>query len=189
MNTRENYADTQNGNMLAHWSGVSNCRKPIIAAVNGFALGGGCELAMSCDIILASEDAKFGQPEILLGTIPGVGGTQRLIRAVGKSKAMEWVLTGAQFTAAEAERAGLVSRVVPAGEVLDEAVKVADKIASYSAPVAILAKECVNAAEELSLADGIRFERGLFHATWALDDRREGFQAFIEKRAASWRHQ
>jgi enoyl-CoA hydratase/carnithine racemase len=188
MNKRGSYADTLQENMLAHWHAVSAIRMPIVAAVNGFALGGGCELAMSCDIILASEDAKFGQPEILLGTIPGVGGTQRLIRAVGKSKAMEWVLTGAQFTAAEAERAGLVSRVVPAGEVLDEAIKVADKIASYSAPVAILAKECVNAAEELSLVDGLRFERGLFHATWALEDRREGFQAFIEKRPAAWTH-
>merc|ERR1719226_301993 len=124
MNSRSSYADTQNGNMLAHWSGVSDCRKPIIAAVNGFALGGGCELAMSCDIILASEDAKFGQPEIKLGTIPGVGGTQRLIRAVGKSKAMELILTGGMFSAAEAEKAGLVSRVVPAGEALNEAVKV-----------------------------------------------------------------
>merc|ERR1719436_797175 len=123
MNTRENFADTQNGNMLAHWAGVSNTRKPVIAAVNGFALGGGCELAMSCDIILASEDAKFGQPEIKLGTIPGVGGTQRLIRAVGKSKAMELVLTGDMLTAADAEKAGLVSRVVPAGAAMDEAVK------------------------------------------------------------------
>merc|ERR1719440_912144 len=187
MNGRTDFATVHSENMLAHWSGVSGCRKPIIAAVNGFALGGGCELAMSCDIIIAAEEAKFGQPEITLGTIPGVGGTQRLIRAVGKSKAMEWVLTGGMFSAAEAERAGLVARVVPAGTVLDEAIKTADKIASFSSPVACLGKECVNVAEEISLAEGLRFERGLFHATWALADRREGFQAFIEKRKPVWR--
>lgn len=189
MHKRDSFAECQRENMLAHWHGLSAIRMPIVAAVNGFALGGGCELAMACDIIIAAENAKFGQPEILLGTIPGVGGTQRLIRAVGKSKAMEWVLTGDTFSAADAERAGLVARVVPAGEALDEAVKVADKIASFSAPVAALAKECVNAAEELSLADGLRFERGLFHGTWALEDRREGFQAFIDKRPAAWKHQ
>merc|ERR1712217_344898 len=188
MNTRQNYSDTHNGNMLAHWSGVSNTRKPVIAAVNGFALGGGCELAMSCDIILASEDEKFGQPEIKLGTIPGVGGTQRLIRAVGKSRAMELILTGDMLSAAEAERIGLVARVVPSGTVLDEAVKMAEKIAAYSLPVIRLAKECVNVAEETTLEQGLRFERNLFHATWGLEDRREGFEAFIEKRAATWRH-
>merc|ERR1712232_640029 len=144
MNTRENYGDTQNGNMLAHWGAVSSIRKPIVAVVNGFALGGGCELAMTCDIIIASEDAKFGQPEIKLGTIPGVGGTQRLIRAVGKSRAMELILTGDMLSAAEAERIGLVARVVPSGGVVDEAVKMAEKIASYSLPVVRLAKECVN---------------------------------------------
>lgn len=189
MNTRTCFADTRRGNMLAHWSGVSGIRKPIVAAVNGFALGGGCELAMSCDIIIASEDAKFGQPEIKLGTIPGVGGTQRLIRAVGKSKAMQLILTGDMLSAEEAEKAGLVSQVVPKGEALDEAIKVAEKIAAYSLPVSVLAKECVNAAAETSLAEGLRLERGLFHATWGLDDRREGFQAFIEKRQPSWRHQ
>merc|ERR1719436_508645 len=126
MNTRTCYADTTKNNMLAHWSGISSIRKPVVAAINGFALGGGCELAMSCDILIASEDAKFGQPEIKLGTIPGVGGTQRLIRAVGKSKAMEWVLTGAMFSAKEAEQAGLVSRVVPSGMVLEEALKTAE---------------------------------------------------------------
>mmetsp|Transcript_11737 Transcript_11737/g.26773 ORF Transcript_11737/g.26773 Transcript_11737/m.26773 type:complete len:298 (+) Transcript_11737:64-957(+) len=189
MNGRASYADTRRGNMLAHWSGVSAIRKPVIAAVNGFALGGGCELAMSCDIILASEDAKFGQPEIKLGTIPGVGGTQRLIRAVGKSKAMQLILTGDMLTAAEAEKAGLVAQVFPSGTVLDEAIKTAEKIASMSAPVAALAKECVNAAEETPLAEGLRLERGLFHATWGLDDRREGFEAFIEKRKPNWRHQ
>lgn len=188
MNSRENYADTRHCNMLAHWTAVSNTRKPIIAAVNGFALGGGCELAMTCDIIIASEDAKFGQPEISLGTIPGVGGTQRLLKAVGKSKAMEWILTGKMYTAAEAEKDGLVARVVPSGEVLDEAVKMAEKIASFSSPVAIMAKECVNIAEEVSLAEGLRYERALFHATWALADRREGFQAFSEKRKPAWNH-
>jgi len=187
MHSREDYAAVRHCDMLAHWSGVSSIRKPVIAAVNGFALGGGCELAMSCDIIIASEDAKFGQPEITLGTIPGVGGTQRLIRAVGKSKAMELVLSGAMLTASEAERAGLVSRVVPQGSALEEALKVAEKIASFSTPVAQLAKECVNAAAETTLTEGLRFERGLFHATWALEDRREGFQAFIEKRKPSWR--
>lgn len=188
MHSRQSYSDVRNDNMLAHWSAVSNARKPIIAAVGGFALGGGCELAMACDIIIASEDAKFGQPEIKLGTIPGVGGTQRLIRAVGKSKAMEWVLTGEMISAHEAEKAGLVSRVVPAGQALEEAIKVAEKIASFSSPVAVLAKECVNAAAETTLAEGIRFERGLFHATWALEDRREGFQAFSEKRQPTWKH-
>jgi len=188
MNSREGYPEVRASNMLAHWSGLSGIRKPVIAAVNGFALGGGCELAMSCDIIVASEDAKFGQPEIKLGTIPGVGGTQRLIRAVGKSKAMELILTGEQMSAAEAERLGLVARVVPSGTALDEAVKVAEKIAAFSTPVAQLAKECVNAAEEMSLAEGLRFERHLFHATWGLDDRREGFQAFIDKRAPEFKH-
>merc|ERR1719384_311717 len=148
MGSRQGYSQVRQCNMLAHWSGVSSFRKPIIAAVNGFALGGGCELAMSCDIIIASAEAKFGQPEIKLGTIPGVGGTQRLIRAVGKSRAMELILTGDMITAAEAERAGLVAQVFPSGEVLDEAIKMAEKIASMSAPVAALAKECVDAAAE-----------------------------------------
>lgn len=188
MNTRTCYADTTKNNMLAHWSGISSIRKPVVAAINGFALGGGCELAMSCDILIASEEAKFGQPEIKLGTIPGVGGTQRLIRAVGKSKAMELILTGDMMTAAEAEKAGLVSKVVPSGKAAEEALKVAERIASFSAPVAALAKECVNAAEETSLAEGLRLERGLFHATWGLEDRSEGFQAFIDKRAPAWRH-
>lgn len=167
MNSRSNYSDTRKDNMLAHWSAITGIRKPIIAAVGGFALGGGCELAMSCDIIIASEAAKFGQPEIKLGTIPGVCGTQRLIRAVGKSKAMELILTGEMLTAEEAEKAGLVARVVPTGSEVEE--------------------ECVNASQELTLAEGLRFERHLFHATWGLEDRREGFQAFIEKRAAKWK--
>jgi len=188
MNGRKTYSDVRNDNMLAHWTAVSSTRKPIVAAVDGFALGGGCELAMSCDIIIASEAAKFGQPEIKLGTIPGVGGTQRLIRAVGKSKAMEWILTGDMISAEQAEKAGLVSKVVPAGTALDEAVKVAEKIATFSMPVVQLAKECVNVAEESTLAEGIRFERHLFHATWGLEDRAEGFQAFSEKRQPTWKH-
>lgn len=187
MNSRSNYSDTRKDNMLAHWSAITGIRKPIIAAVGGFALGGGCELAMSCDIIIASEAAKFGQPEIKLGTIPGVCGTQRLIRAVGKSKAMELILTGEMLTAEEAEKAGLVARVVPTGSEVEEAIKIAEKIASFSVPAVQLAKECVNASQELTLAEGLRFERHLFHATWGLEDRREGFQAFIEKRAAKWK--
>jgi len=154
----------------------------------GFALGGGCELAMSCDVIIAAEDAKFGQPEIKLGTIPGVGGTQRLIRAIGKYKAMELILTGDMLSAAEAERAGLVSRVVPTVDVVDEAIKTATKIASFSGPVVEMAKDCVNAAEEMSLNDGLRYERSQFHATWGLEDRREGFQAFSDKRKPAWKH-
>lgn len=189
MNSREDYATVRNQNMLAHWHAVSATRKPVIAAVNGFCLGGGCELAMSCDIMIASENAKFGQPEIKLGTIPGVGGTQRLIKAVGKSKAMELILTGDMLSAADAEKAGLVARVVPEGAVLDEAVKMAEKIAAYSAPVVAMAKECVNVSEEVSLAEGLRYERALFHATWALKDRKEGFTAFSEKRAATWQHE
>jgi len=188
MNSRAGYPEVRQCNMLAHWSGVSSIRKPVIAAVNGFALGGGCELAMSCDIIVASEDAKFGQPEIKLGTIPGVGGTQRLIRAVGKSKAMELILTGDMLSAADAERCGLVARVVPQGSAADEAVKMAEKIAAFSTPVVQLAKECVNVAEESTLAEGLRFERHLFHATWGLEDRREGFTAFAEKRTADFKH-
>jgi len=188
MHSRAGVPDVKACNMLSHWSGVSDVRKPIVAAVNGFALGGGCELAMSCDIIIAAEDAKFGQPEIKLGTIPGVGGTQRLIRAIGKYKAMELVLTGDMLSAAEAERAGLVSRVVPTSDVVDEAVKTATKIANYSSPVAQMAKDCVNAAEEMSLNDGLRYERSQFHATWGLEDRREGFQAFSDKRKPVWKH-
>merc|ERR1719150_1324574 len=189
MNSRTTYAEVRRCNMLAHWSGVSNIRKPIIAAVNGFALGGGCELAMSCDIIIAAETAKFGQPEIKLGTIPGVGGTQRLLRAVGKSKAMELVLTGDLISAADAEKVGLVSRVVANESLLEEATKMAEKIASFSSPVAQKAKECVNVAAEVSLAEGLKFERKVFHATWALDDRSEGMTAFQEKRSPTWRHQ
>lgn len=171
-----------NNNFLGHWTRVAESRKPIIAAVNGFALGGGCELAMMCDIIYAGDKAKFGQPEILLGTIPGAGGTQRLTQAIGKSKTMELVLTGDQITAEEAERAGLVARVYPAEKLLEEVIKKASKIASLSKPVVALAKECVNASYEMSLREGTHFERRMFHATFALADRKEGMSAFVEKR-------
>jgi len=161
---------------------VAKCRKPTIAAVAGYALGGGCELAMMCDIIIAADTAKFGQPEITLGTIPGIGGTQRLTHAVGKSKAMDLCLTGRMMDAAEAERSNLVSRVVPADKLMDETLAVAERIASMSQPVAIMAKEAINRAYETTLSDGINVERNLFHSTFALEDRSEGMAAFIEKR-------
>jgi enoyl-CoA hydratase len=164
------------------WERVTVCRKPVIAAVAGYALGGGCELAMMCDFILAADNAKFGQPEITLGTIPGAGGTQRLPRFVGKSKAMEMVLTGRMMDADEAERSGLVSRVVPLDDLMAEAIKAADTIAGMSRPIASLAKESVNRAFETTLAEGVRFERRMFHATFASDDQKEGMAAFIEKR-------
>ena len=164
------------------WERITTCRKPIIAAVAGFALGGGCEVAMMCDIILAADTAQFGQPEITIGTIPGAGGTQRLTRAVGKAKAMEMVLTGRMMDAAEAERAGLVSRVVPAAALVDEAVAVAARIAALSRPLVMMAKEAVNAAFETSLSQGIRFERRLFQSTFATEDQKEGMAAFAAKR-------
>ena len=164
------------------WERVTTCRKPIIAAVSGYALGGGCEMAMMCDMILAADTAKFGQPEITIGTIPGAGGTQRLTRAAGKSKAMDMVLTGRMMDADEAERSGLVSRVVPAGELVEEAMKTAAKIASMSRPIAIMAKEAVNRAFESTLSEGVRFERRLFHSTFATEDQKEGMAAFAEKR-------
>lgn len=170
------------------WERITVCRKPIVAAVSGFALGGGCEVAMMCDFILAADTAKFGQPEITLGTIPGAGGTQRLTRFVGKSKAMEMCLTGRMMDAAEAERAGLVSRVVPAGELVDEAIKVATKIAGLSRPIVMMAKEAVNRAYETTLSEGIRFERRTFHATFATEDQKEGMAAFAEKRPAQWKN-
>jgi len=170
------------------WERITTCRKPIIAAVAGFALGGGCEMAMMCDFILAAETARFGQPEIKLGTIPGAGGTQRLPRFVGKAKAMEMVLTGRMMDAAEAERAGLVSRVVPAAELLAEALKTAESIARLSRPVVYMAKEAVNRAFETTLAEGIRYERRLFHSTFALADQKEGMQAFIDKRPPRFQH-
>ena len=162
--------------------GVANCRKPTIAAVSGYALGGGCELAMMCDIIIAADTAKFGQPEITLGTIPGIGGTQRLTRAVGKSKAMDLCLTGRMMDAAEAERSGLVSRVVPADKLMEEALAAAEKIAAMSRPAAAMAKEAINRAFETPLSEGMNVERNLFHSTFALEDRAEGMAAFIEKR-------
>ena len=161
---------------------IARCRKPTIAAVSGYALGGGCELAMMCDIIVAADTAKFGQPEITLGTIPGIGGTQRLTRAVGKSKAMDLCLTGRMMDAAEAERSGLVSRVVPADQLMGEVMTAAEKIAAMSRPAAAMAKEAVNRAFETPLSEGLNVERNLFHATFALEDRSEGMAAFIEKR-------
>ena len=167
---------------------MSQVRKPIVAAVAGFALGGGCEMDMMCDFIIAADNAKFGQPEITLGTIPGAGGTQRLTRFVGKSKAMDLVLTGRMMDAAEAERCGLVSRVVPLASLMDEALAAAEKIAGMSLPATMVAKEAVNRAFETTLAEGIRFERRTFHATFGFDDRAEGMAAFAEKRKAVWKH-
>jgi enoyl-CoA hydratase len=164
------------------WERISTCRKPIVAAVAGFALGGGCELAMMCDTIIAADSAKFGQPEITLGVIPGAGGTQRLSRFVGKAKAMDMVLSGRMMDAAEAERSGLVSRVVPAEQLVDEALKVATRIAEMSRPSVLMAKEAVNRAFETTLAEGVRFERRLFHSLFATEDQKEGMAAFVEKR-------
>ena len=171
------------------WERITTCRKPIIAAVAGYALGGGCEVAMMCDFIIAADTARFGQPEITLGILPGAGGTQRLTRAVGKAKAMEMCLTGRQMDAAEAERSGLVSRIVPAESLLSEAIKAAEKIASMSLPAAMMTKEAVNAAFETTLREGVHFERRLFHATFALADQKEGMAAFVEKRPPAFKHQ
>lgn len=170
------------------WERAARCRKPVIAAVAGYALGGGCELAMMCDFIIAADTAKFGQPEINLGTIPGAGGTQRLTRFVGKSKAMEMCLTARMMDAEEAERSGLVSRVVPAAELLNEAIKAAEKICALSRPIVMIAKESVNRAYESTLAEGIRFERRVFHSTFATEDQKEGMSAFAEKRKADFKH-
>ena len=170
------------------WERVAQARKPVVAAVAGYALGGGCEVAMMCDIIIAADNAKFGQPEITLGTIPGAGGSQRLTRAVGKSKAMDLCLTGRMMDAEEAERAGLVARVVPLDKLREEALSVAETIASLSLPAVLAAKEAVNRAFETSLAEGIKFERRLFHASFAFEDRAEGMAAFAEKRKANWKN-
>ncbi|WP_299865159.1 enoyl-CoA hydratase [uncultured Hoeflea sp.] len=170
------------------WSAVAETRKPVIAAVSGYALGGGCELAMMCDFIIAAESAKFGQPEITLGVIPGMGGTQRMTRAVGKAKAMDLCLTGRMMDAEEAERSGLVARVVPGDELLTTAIKAAEKIAGFSLPVAMMVKESVNRADELTLAEGLRFERRLFHSLFATEDQKEGMGAFIEKRKAQFKN-
>ena len=173
---------------ITRWEQVTRARKPIIAAVAGFALGGGCELAMMCDFILAADTAKFGQPEIKLGVVPGAGGTQRLTRYVGKSKAMEMCLTGRMIDAAEAERCGLVSRIVPAASLVEEALKTAAAIAALSLPVVMLAKECVNRAYETTQAEGVRFERRVFHSLFGSHDQKEGMSAFVEKRPAVFRN-
>jgi enoyl-CoA hydratase len=170
------------------WERVAQCRKPILAAVAGYALGGGCEIAMMCDFILAADTAKFGQPEITLGTMPGAGGTQRLPRFVGKAKAMEMCLTGRMMDAEAAERAGLVRRRVPAADLMDEAVKVADRLANMSRPVTMMVKEAVNRGFETTLAEGVRFERRLFHSIFATEDQKEGMAAFIEKRHPEFKH-
>ena len=178
----QTYIDIFRADYTADYERLARVRKPIIAAVAGFALGGGCELAMMCDLIIAADNAKFGQPEIKLGVIPGIGGTQRLTRAVGKAKAMDLILTGRMMDAAEAERSGLVARVVPAASLMAEAMKVAETIAAMSQPSLIAAKEAVNRSFETSLAEGVRFERRVFHALFATKDRKEGMAAFIEKR-------
>jgi enoyl-CoA hydratase len=182
----QSYMDMYAADWFAGWAELSRVRTPVIAAVAGHALGGGCELAMICDFIIAADTATFGQPEIKLGVIPGIGGSQRLTRAIGKAKAMEMVLTGRAMDAAEAERSGLVARVVPAAELLDDALATAEKIAGMSAPIAMLAKEAVKAAFETTLAEGIRFERRLFHSTFATADQKEGMAAFVEKRAPNF---
>lgn len=169
------------------WERITRCRKPIIAAVAGYALGGGCELALMCDFILAAETARFGQPEITIGILPGAGATQRLPRFVGKSKAMDMILTGRMIDAVEAERMGLVSRIIPAATLVEEAVATAQHIANFSRPAVFMAKESVNRAYESSMAEGIRFERRLFHAAFATDGQKEGMTAFIEKRPAQYK--
>ncbi|MFZ4789512.1 MAG: enoyl-CoA hydratase [Candidatus Competibacteraceae bacterium] len=183
------YMDAYHANFITrNWERASHCRKPIIAAVAGYALGGGCELAMMCDFILAADTAKFGQPEIKLGILPGAGGTQRLTRLIGKSKAMELCLTGRMMDVQEAERAGLVSRIVPVAELIEEAVKVAETIASYSLAAVMMTKECVNRAYETTLAEGLLFERRTFHAVFATQDQKEGMDAFSSKRSAEFKH-
>jgi enoyl-CoA hydratase len=184
------YMDAYKGDFITrNWETIRQVRKPVIAAVAGFALGGGCELAMMCDIVIAADSAKFGQPEIKLGVIPGAGGTQRLPRAVGKAKAMDLVLTARMMDAAEAERAGLVSRVVPADKLLAEALAVAATLCSLSAPSLMMAKECVNRAFEGGLADGVSYERRLFHSLFATEDQKEGMDAFVNKRKPVFKHQ
>ncbi|MCO6060418.1 enoyl-CoA hydratase [Pseudomonas sp. MOB-449] len=183
------YMDVYKADFItSNWERLATFRKPSIAAVAGYALGGGCELAMMCDFIIAAENARFGQPEITLGTIPGAGGTQRLTRFIGKSKAMDLVLTGRLMDANEAERCGLVSRLVPAEDLVGEALKAAERIAEQSAPIAMMAKEAVNRAYETSLSEGIRFERRLFHSTFATHDQKEGMNAFCEKRQPAFRN-
>jgi len=182
------FTDAYESDFIAAWARIADKRKPLIAAVAGYALGGGCELAMMCDIIIAADNARFGQPEINLGTLPGAGGTQRLVRAVGKAKAMDMVLTGRMMDAAEAERSGLVTRVVPAGELVEEALKIGQAIAAKSRIAVRMAKDAVNAAFETSLAEGLRYERRAFYASFATEDRTEGMSAFVEKRSAEFKH-
>jgi enoyl-CoA hydratase len=183
------YMDAYKGNFITrNWERTSRCRKPVVAAVAGYALGGGCELAMMCDFILAADNAKFGQPEIKLGILPGAGGTQRLTRLIGKSKAMDLCLTGRMMDAAEAERAGLVSRIVPLAELIAEAVKTAETIASYSLPAVMMTKECINRSYETTLAEGLLFERRTFHAVFATEDQKEGMEAFTGKREPAFKH-
>jgi enoyl-CoA hydratase len=174
------------GDFAADWHRVAQARKPVIAAVAGFALGGGCELALQCDLIIAADNAKFGQPEIKLGIIPGIGGTQRLTRAVGKAKAMDLILTGRMMDAQEAERSGVVARIVPLANLLDESLKTAETIAAMSLPSVLAAKEAVNTALETSLAEGVRFERRIFHSLFATVDQKEGMAAFVQKRPAKF---
>ncbi|AOW94837.1 enoyl-CoA hydratase [Rhodococcus sp. WMMA185] len=184
----KSYMDVYLDDFFAAWDRLAATRKPTIAAVAGYALGGGCELAMLCDILIAADTAKFGQPEIKLGVIPGIGGSQRLTRAVGKAKAMDLCLTGRNMDAEEAERAGLVSRIVPAADLLDEALKTATTIADMSLPVAMMAKEAVNRSFETTLTEGVRFERRVFHSTFATEDQKEGMAAFVEKRSPVFKH-
>ena len=183
-----NYLDVYKRNFIREWEHITEVRKPVIAAVAGFALGGGCELAMMCDFIIAADTAKFGQPEINLGVSPGAGGTQRLTRFVGKSKAMEMCLTGRMMDADEAERSGLVSRIVPADTLMDEALKAAETIAKKSMPIVMMTKESVNRSYETTLAEGVRFERRLFHSMFATDDQKEGMAAFAQKRKPSFKN-
>jgi len=182
------FAEAYSSDFLAGWAALPNFRKPLIAAVSGFALGGGCELAMMCDFIIASTTARFGQPEITLGIIPGMGGTQRLVRAIGKAKAMDLCLTGRMMDAEEAERSGLVARVVEPGKLIDEALAAAERIAGLSGPSVLMAKEAVNRAFELTLAEGLRFERRLFQALFATEDQKEGMAAFVEKRPPAFKN-
>ncbi|MET9211360.1 MULTISPECIES: enoyl-CoA hydratase [unclassified Nocardia] len=184
----KSYMDMFMDDFFARWDRLAQFRKPTIAAVAGYALGGGCELAMLCDILIAADTAQFGQPEIKLGVIPGIGGSQRLTRAVGKAKAMDLVLTGRNMGAEEAERAGLVSRIVPADDLLDVAAEVAETIAAKSLPVTMIAKEAVNRSFETTLAEGIRFERRVFHSLFAIEDQKEGMNAFVDKRSAQFTH-
>ena len=183
----KNYVDVFSSDFIGKWDRLSRCRKPVIAAVAGYALGGGCELAMMCDFIIAADNARFGQPEINLGTFPGSGGTQRLPNAVGKSKAMDMILTGRTMDVEEAERIGLVSRVVPLSDLVAESLRVANKIASLSKPAVAMAKEAINRSFECSLSEGVLFERRLFYSTFALEDQKEGMSAFIEKRPPVFR--